>query len=680
MPGADGSVWIKTEIDNKEAQKQLDKLERDIKKTQSSINETEAKKAPYVEDMEEYKLKIQEARKELDRLKEEKTYVSEILQGKVEGSTFDDAIYASERKTTVADDIKEQKAELSGLEKKYDRIRDKVRDYDAKLAAAKQTLEGQQIAAGELSEQISSGGHASEAMAEAQEKAQKSAAKFASRIKEVVRSALLFTVITQALAKLREMIAANLKTSEEFKTQLAQLKGAWLTAFQPVWSVIVPALTALMQLLTAIGAVLANVFSFFSGKSTSEMADNAKALDSEREALEGVGGAADDASKSLASFDEINKLSEPSGGGGGGATDTVMPDFTFADEITDRMEHIAELVTLIGAGFALWKIGTALPGALGNVLQFLGGILIAAGGIALAFDGISDAWENGVNWGNMAEILAGVAAAALGLYLAIAPINKAFAKTAAGIALVVGGGAAIVTAFKDIIENGANLQNTLLLIGGIVATGLGFTFLTGNVIPLVIAGFVSVITWVMSLTGHLEEFAQNLKENILGGIITFITGVFKGDWEMAWDGLKDVFRGVFNGIIIMLESAVNFIVRGLNKISFSVPDWVPEIGGRSFGFNISEMSLPRLATGAVIPPNREFMAVLGDQKQGYNIEAPLETIVQAVMLALSRSGYSGNGQVIENIVTLDGEVIYQNQKQVERRHGSTLTTGGDVRR
>ena len=57
MPGADGSVWIKTEIDNKEAQKQLDKLERDIKKTQSSINETEAKKAPYVEDMEEYKLK-----------------------------------------------------------------------------------------------------------------------------------------------------------------------------------------------------------------------------------------------------------------------------------------------------------------------------------------------------------------------------------------------------------------------------------------------------------------------------------------------------------------------------------------------------------------------------------------------------------------------------------------------
>jgi len=82
--------------------------------------------------------------------------------------------------------------------------------------------------------------------------------------------------------------------------------------------------------------------------------------------------------------------------------------------------------------------------------------------------------------------------------------------------------------------------------------------------------------------------------------------------------------------------------------------------------------IPMLAQGAVIPPNREFLAVLGDQKSGTNIEAPLDTIVQAVMIALAKSGYSGNAQIIENVLNLDGEVIYRNQKKVERRHGVSL--------
>ena len=184
----------------------------------------------------------------------------------------------------------------------------------------------------------------------------------------------------------------------------------------------------------------------------------------------------------------------------------------------------------------------------------------------------------------------------------------------------------IVTAFKDIIENGANLQNALLLIAGIVATGLGFYFLTGSVVPLVIAGIAAIIAAILNITGNLEEFAKNLKENILGGIIQFIKGVFAGDWESAWEGIKKVFKGIWNSIVIIVESAINFIIKGLNwliskinTIQFTVPSWVPGVGGKSIGAHISTLSevrIPRLATGAVIPPNREFMAVLGDQKSG----------------------------------------------------------------
>ena len=118
---------------------------------------------------------------------------------------------------------------------------------------------------------------------------------------------------------------------------------------------------------------------------------------------------------------------------------------------------------------------------------------------------------------------------------------------------------------------------------------------------------------------------------IMRGIIDFVAGIFTGNWKRAWEGVKDIFKTIWNGIVSLLERAVNFIVDGLNKINFSIPDWVPFAGGKSFGFNLGRVSLPKLAKGAVIPPNKEFLAILGDQTRGKNIETPeglLREIVQ----------------------------------------------------
>lgn len=116
-------------------------------------------------------------------------------------------------------------------------------------------------------------------------------------------------------------------------------------------------------------------------------------------------------------------------------------------------------------------------------------------------------------------------------------------------------------------------------------------------------------------------------KQILGGIITFISGVFTGDWDKAWEGVKQIFKGIWNGIVSILEGAVNLIIGGinwmirqLNKIQIKAPDW---LGGGTIGFNIpaiSTVSIPRLAQGAVIPPNREFLAVLGDQKTAQTLK------------------------------------------------------------
>ena len=87
------------------------------------------------------------------------------------------------------------------------------------------------------------------------------------------------------------------------------------------------------------------------------------------------------------------------------------------------------------------------------------------------------------------------------------------------------------------------------------------------------------------------------------------------------NGILGFFEGIANGAI----KGVNKIIAGLNRISFNIPSWVPGIGGKSFGFNLKSISgvkLPRLATGAVIPPNDSFAAILGDQKSGTNIETP----------------------------------------------------------
>ena len=165
------------------------------------------------------------------------------------------------------------------------------------------------------------------------------------------------------------------------------------------------------------------------------------------------------------------------------------------------------------------------------------------------------------------------------------------------------------------------------------------------------------------LSGIFSDAWESVKQ-IFSGVIDFIAGVFTGDWERVWDGIKNIFTGIWNGIVSVLEGAVNLIIKGinwlisqLNKVSFTLPDWVPVIGGNSFGFNIpsiSEISIPRLATGSVIPPNREFLAVLGDNKQETEVVSPLSTIEQALENVMSRMGSASPQQI--NLV-VDGKVL-----------------------
>lgn len=176
-----------------------------------------------------------------------------------------------------------------------------------------------------------------------------------------------------------------------------------------------------------------------------------------------------------------------------------------------------------------------------------------------------------------------------------------------------------------------------------------------------------------SLKESFAEIWEGMK-TIFEGIITFLTGVFTGNWQKAWDGItkifegvKDTVKGIINGILGFVESlangvinAINAVIRALNALSFDVPDWIPGIGGETFGFDLSEIpnvSIPKLATGAVIRGGNPFMAILGDQPAGKtNIEAPAGLIKDMVAQGIAEAGIGSRENIPVNInIIYDGE-------------------------
>ena len=179
---------------------------------------------------------------------------------------------------------------------------------------------------------------------------------------------------------------------------------------------------------------------------------------------------------------------------------------------------------------------------------------------------------------------------------------------------------------------------------------------------------------LQALFQSLGEIWDGIKE-IFSGVIDFIAGVFTGDWERAWEGVRSVFEGIWDALVGIVKTPVNAIIGlingvidGINSISIDIPDWVPLFGGSHIGFSIP--TIPLLAQGAVIPPNAPFMAVLGDQRNGTNIEAPLDTIKQAMREVMGEGG--GDGTYIIRLY-LSGRQIYE--EVLKQNQLNSMATG-----
>ena len=155
-----------------------------------------------------------------------------------------------------------------------------------------------------------------------------------------------------------------------------------------------------------------------------------------------------------------------------------------------------------------------------------------------------------------------------------------------------------------------------------------------------------------------------------------------------WDGITSVVRGAVNGIIRIINGMISAIVGGMNAVigllngfSFDVPEFAQDaLGTAKIGFNIDPITAPQipyLAQGAVIPANHEFLAVLGDQTNGTNIEAPLATIQQA--LAEVMEAYTGQQDITIRFagdLAQLARVLKPYIDKEENRRGAKLVTGG----
>ena len=208
---------------------------------------------------------------------------------------------------------------------------------------------------------------------------------------------------------------------------------------------------------------------------------------------------------------------------------------------------------------------------------------------------------------------------------------------------------------------------------------------TSGVILLVAAAIAAVITIVVLLVKNWDTVKATAIQ---------VWEAIKAAWGNAWswfkgkilDPLTNGFQNMVNGIIGFLNGLIAGVVRGINgiveavnKLSFTVPDWIPGLGGKKMGFQLKAVNTPKipyLARGAVLPANKPFMAVLGDQKHGTNIEAPLDVIKQALSEVLS--GQNGEtvvqvnfgGNLAQLARVLKPEIDIEN-----RRRGSSLAKG-----
>ena len=695
MANADGSVIFSCDLDSTKAQKKLSKLGDKISELNSKLEKETGNKMNLEKQLDAASQaakvtgeRVKALRKEVERLNDREWIQKQgFTQSEYQAQVLD-------RRAAAEAELKQQEELLHTQTKEVKTLSAAYEETTANIDSMTVKLDKAKVAAGELIANTEQERREREAENSALAKASQYAARFKDQVKSLARSMLVFSVITAALMALRKQIKAAIATSTEASDAFARLKGALLTLAAPMMDVLIPALTWLMNLLAAIVSEIVTIISILSGKSKKSMETSGKNLYKEAAAIDATGKAAKEATDALAAFDEINKLSTTTSvGGGGGGASAIAPDFDFDEgpmmEKLDKVfQKINDIFKPIRAGLEIvvddlkWSFDKkVIPKSKATWLTVLTALLGAT--LGAAFGGIT---------GGVIGLSLGVL---LGLYLVgldpetwktemdaedawIVVITALLGALLGGVFLGITGGVAgfslgailglHLTGFAEGDEEHGGKSQLLselivvlcallgAVIGSIVTPGVGTV--VGMGLGLILGlSIYSVRKDPKKGTQRLVSIGRSVLLGLLAGVL-----------GVGLAALGIVSAGTAFIISAAIGLALKFFVDSVDdskvkkatssftgtRVSTKAPARSRRVAAQSLDGNAPVYNdIPQLAHGAVIPPNKEFLAVLGDQKSGTNVEAPLSTIKQAVMEALAQ----GSREPINVNLVVDGKTL-----------------------
>lgn len=479
---ADGSIRIDTKIDTRGAERDLAQLEKALKATQRQAAAQAAKVS------------------ELEAKYADMTASVKAINDAVGGAPLDkSALFAA------VPEAAKTNAELTAARENLAELRDEESRLNGQLEITRRTVDALHETAPPTAEEA----------AENLDRAAKSLDRFTNRIIGLAKRVFVFTLVTKALRGLRSYLWEGITANDEAAASVARLRGALLTLAQPILQVVIPAFTALVNILTRVVTAVATVISALFGKTLEQSAEAAKGLYNEQKALKGVGSAAKSASKRLAAFDEINQLGDNSGsgiaggGGGAGGMDATAPDFSAM--ISGQLGKIEAII-----GGALLAVGAVL--AFSGVSVPVGLALMAVGAVTLAatakenWDVVSQKLK-----GPLGAVTAVVSGALLGLG---AVLTFSGANIPLGIGLMAAGAVGLATTvavnwdtIKGFIEDNAT-EITTIVRGAVLAVGAILAF-SGVNIPL---GLAMVAVGAAGLAEAVVENWDSVKQSLQGSL------------------------------------------------------------------------------------------------------------------------------------------------------------------
>ena len=694
MANADGSVIFSCDLDSTKAQKKLSKLRDEISELNSKLEKETGNKMNLEKQLDAASQaakateeRVKALRKEVERLNDREWIQKQgFTQSEYQAQVLD-------RRAAAEAELKQQEELLHTQTKEVKTLSAAYEETTANIDSMTVKLDKAKVAAGEMIANTELERREREAENSALAKAGQYAARFRDQVKSLARSMLVFSVITAALMALRKQIKAAIETSAEASDAFARLKGALLTLAAPLMDVLIPALTWLMNLLAAIVSEIVTIISILSGKSKKSMEASGKNLYKEAAAIDATGKAAKEATDALAAFDEINKLSTTTSVGGGGGASAIAPDFDFDEgpmmEKLDKVfQKINDIFKTIRAGLEIvvddlkWSFDKkAIPKSKATWLTVLTALLGAT--LGAAFGGIT---------GGVIGLSLGVL---LGLYLVgldpetwktemdaedawIVVITALLGALLGSVFLGITGGVAgfslgailglYLTGFAEGDEEHGGKSQLLselivvlcallgAVIGSIVTPGVGTV--VGMGLGLILGlSIYSVRKDPKKGTQRLVSIGRSVLLGLLAGVL-----------GVGLAALGIVSAGTAFIISAAIGLALKFFVDSVDdskvkkatssftgtRVSTKAPARSRRVAAQNLDGNAPVYNeIPALASGAVIPPNRKFLAVLGDQKSGTNVEAPLSTIKQAVMEALAQ----GSREPINVNLVVDGKTL-----------------------